>query len=1315
MNYKLSKLVSLILVFVITLNSLSFAIYEEDSDNPLADEDVVAIVLAQGYFDKITKGITKYYINPHVYREQQKVVYSSTVSYEDLRSTLTENQPLSENTDTSGEYRYLGYNETLEPVANGKYIPDVTPESGNLSTRNWVTDSSASTSWKHTNPTEEKYILENTAVEVDANVGVDTVVNILGGKASNAEQAKSYAIYQTKPGIRADGSVKMYHVNSSGQRLYWVLKIPALGDNLVNEITISPLDNMTAVENENVTFSVDLEHSILFDLKSKGGTNKGLSMDELTDNLYEDIVVYVDDVEVSSSSISNITSINASGYLNTANTVTISGSDLKLGVNNIRIEAINSYDSFLNADRSTPEDDDEEFVIAVSGEGVAIPNLTVIPDPSSVGVDGNTTTINVELRADLKGVDNIPAVWEFRLNGESFTAFDNGTQKKSITVTKTVDSSSVQIHNWNGEVDVYITDSDFVTATDTASTEVYSGVPPSPFNSKPEVYINTPSIAVMGTDVSIETVASDREDAKSSLTYTYITPNSMDGVLSINGGTVHFTQEGVFNLSVEVEDTGGLTDDSATSIWIVPPTPSAVLNVYGKEKVYREIELDSTSSFAGVKHPIDWSKTTYEIIPLEGQNSSNYYIGTSRNSSSATNILTKVGYDTIYLTSTEIGKVDVKLTITNDLGYSSFTTKQLDIQPDTIPEVNVLSPAKVYRDPSNQNKQTTDVYNISYSPDGDAFDRTVYLRQFDSDNDGNYDEETLEVFNGTSWSVLGYGISSVDSNKYSLMVNNSITPIEIKNITSVVGRTRFNIVIAEDFNDRNHNILNANDYIFSSIGNGDDKITIVDNIAPTADVVLTSEDTENVEIVVMTDYTGSSFTALQNKMFALQSEFIEYGKILTVHYIKDKNHVIGTQTITKDENQYGRVAYYTYRRVGREQLSGYESGNGSFNVNYYYNGSATLEAIWSLKAPSNNLFTQSTNIIYGKSDKTRSTMFSDEEYVEVAFYDAGMGNQILGNKRLPWYYAFQGNGVSKLYDFSESTVKSTVSVDLSKVNQWTNLNSTRPIDVTVNIDSFKLTDVINLTLKGDSKKVLLIASDNTNYGDFTLDNETEYSFGGIEKHELYNIVDMGFDVFVIAPNDILDIKFDKNQESTSINSQDISLREISESGLYGGLISSISDNFDYLKANRTSDLISSYKINNTTLVITLSEIMEKYDSLLLSIFGDITLGNGEILSNQEFSGVQEFEGGVLPLVGGIFLARIDASRQYIKVGDLDNSSNRFVYKVVNSNSLVIKRNDVVSWTNLTTPSISASVGKYIYVAEVDSSNRVKYMSVREVK
>lgn len=162
-----------IAISIVLTNTNIYALYEDKSN-----DEIITMLKAQGYEAVVKKVSSVYFLNPYVYREQQKVVYSASSTFTDLRSSLVENQGAN-NRDAKGNYRYLGYNSSLTPVANGYFIPDVKPSGGHLNARKWIKHDSAIDSWKYASTDLANYMLVDNSVQTSSVVGTDSIVNLL--------------------------------------------------------------------------------------------------------------------------------------------------------------------------------------------------------------------------------------------------------------------------------------------------------------------------------------------------------------------------------------------------------------------------------------------------------------------------------------------------------------------------------------------------------------------------------------------------------------------------------------------------------------------------------------------------------------------------------------------------------------------------------------------------------------------------------------------------------------------------------------------------------------------------------------------------------------------------------------------------------------------------------------------------------------------------------------------------------------------------------------------------------------------------------
>lgn len=214
---------------------------------------------------------------------------------------------------------------------------------------------------------------------------------------------------------------------------------------------------------------------------------------------------------------------------------------------------------------------------------------------------------------------------------------------------------------------------------------------------------------------------------------------------------IWYPEEGNYTIFLDVEDERGNTEWTEHDVKVTPPIPTAVIKYTGKLKENRKITLDSSESTSPTYYPIDKSKIVWQITPVSGGTAGDIKYEGVLNGNVTKDILFK-----------KAGKYKVKLTVTNTYGKSASTEVTLDIQPDLPPIAKIALPApegmiyQVYREPSDSNYATFEIYNESKSPDGDIINKAVAFYCYDSDNDGNYKEETWYYsIDGTTWQLVG--------------------------------------------------------------------------------------------------------------------------------------------------------------------------------------------------------------------------------------------------------------------------------------------------------------------------------------------------------------------------------------------------------------------------------------------------------------------------------------------------------------------------------------------------------------------------------
>ena len=279
-------------------------------------------------------------------------------------------------------------------------------------------------------------------------------------------------------------------------------------------------------------------------------------------------------------------------------------------------------------------------------------------------------------------------------------------------------------------------------------------IPPVDENKPPVVNISAPGQVVMGDDCNIRGKGYDPEGDTVSLDWSY-SENLHDG-LEGKGNVVWFSQEGDEEIDLEGTDSKGLKGYADTTIEVLPPKPQVRIIATGN-KVNRKATIDmlnssasQTSGKSNRRYPIDYSKTVWQITPTDGLTLDDIKTLTPHTVSGSSMIITG-DVRTISLLSKKQGRLKVYCSIWNKAGYQGFSTVYVDITPDLPPKADFNIPETGIRDPKNNDMADIQLTDMSSSPDNDTIAKRIWLYAYDSNGDGNYDNEQWYVFSDNTW------------------------------------------------------------------------------------------------------------------------------------------------------------------------------------------------------------------------------------------------------------------------------------------------------------------------------------------------------------------------------------------------------------------------------------------------------------------------------------------------------------------------------------------------------------------------------------
>jgi len=297
----------------------------------------------------------------------------------------------------------------------------------------------------------------------------------------------------------------------------------------------------------------------------------------------------------------------------------------------------------------------------------------------------------------------------------------------------------------------------------------------------------------------------------------------INGVLSAPKGKVKINAKNiVINGAIyadEIELNGSelKVNESKELIEKLEFSPKAEINVIGELKENRKVTVDILKSQdidyikknANVSweiKSIDLDEAKDEGIKIDEENSDDY---------SKEMIFKKAG------------KYLVTVNIDEEI-QSKTIEKEIVIEEDKNPIASVHLESSYVRNPDKENKAEINIQDLSYSEDNDSIEIRNWKIYYDSNNDGEYEEEVL----------------SSEDNKNSVVYE-----------TDKVGKYKVKLFVKENFTNTITKFINEEDYLTSEV----EKEFTVDNIAPKssvelekekkADIVFTigNEESENIE------------------------------------------------------------------------------------------------------------------------------------------------------------------------------------------------------------------------------------------------------------------------------------------------------------------------------------------------------------------------------------------------------------------------------------------------------------------------------------
>lgn len=712
------------------------------------------------------------WLNPFVYKDYGIIAYG--VPHGDTSDDSAENfyvksgGLMRSKGGTAGEYKYLGVNASGDDITNDKYFYTGSPGSTFSSVEDyksirWQNISGASDTWSnisdaqvkqlaHTNFTDDDYITQG---EVPL-----TLKELLGDNLYN----KAYV--QVAPSLwSVTGSVRLEYNGSN-----W------------NTVTIPPMAPNTTLEasiyaDTTYTMTSSMEY-IDIPYKITGIVGGDIIKSGMLD--------YIEKVNIVSSNATkpNFVAPDKKVSQTAQFTIRYTRGSLKEGKNNERTLKGNVFTaSTYKTDIILIKSVEKDITIFVEPkpqlEGTGKIEVRCYDADTNEEIVGTGNTLS-SIKYNTTTTINIPSTPSGYKPAIGAYKSINGTPNKSL-MDKPATAQKVAVTKDNNTIYVFF---------------YYEKLPPTPTdpgtppvkpidpNQPPTPVIINPYQAKAGDDVEIDgsksyDIDGTVESYEWDLPGTYEETEGVNsiGVNSIGANSIGYAwypKVGIYDIYLTVTDDKGDSITGSSPIEIITPNPLVELKVSAdKMKENRKIMLDVSSSTSSKRYPIDWSLTEWKIEPASGTGATGdygvrfldgtvyknvngiaqkYSNGTWTNTGIAFNTVLN-GQKTLQFQARDSGQYNVTVSITNtcsvdsNVHYSNSNKREIEIVEDLAPVADFTFPNYNIRDIDSPNGPTAQKYGIipvtcsTNSPDKDPIGVRKWVIRYDSDNDGNFDEE----------------------------------------------------------------------------------------------------------------------------------------------------------------------------------------------------------------------------------------------------------------------------------------------------------------------------------------------------------------------------------------------------------------------------------------------------------------------------------------------------------------------------------------------------------------------------------------------
>jgi len=686
------------------------------------------------------KGFNILYADWSIYKRYHEIVYGALSApnasdapgaYEAAKLASGSEEPVYSEETKAYEYRYLGYNKIGAKVANNKFEPSAYSAG---SARYWTyTEGVSEGVWGDLTEDLQAYLYreqEMTNPTWDINEGDGFTPYDLWKLALESDSTPTTAKYaytelQTMPSWFSDGSIRVWRIGKNNQPYYATFITKGFGAGTKIKVSIESVEGAEKLGNsgdwkvilpadqEAITLRVTYQATIEF----QGQAN----------------VTHLSSFNMYRGSGSHILGqdTNRDGEITYTETIRVARDDyLSGGTIPLTMEAdlMTIWNEGQNGSVS------KKLYVEVIPED---PTLTLTVHASKNTVDYNKVDIPVDITAQARvynvseeKIERIVLNFENKEETNQKAVVNTGTWAKKISTAEMAGVKTQLIKKWVVKAKAYLRDGTVLECLEEDTTLVYVQDEEDPEGESypPEVKIKGPK-QVLAYDKQTYKVRTSSPVGSAIIRYDWDCDDALPGDIgNTKSGEIYWTDIGSKRIKAKAKDSKGLWGNNYMDVEVLPPAIETSIFYEGMLKENRIIHIRADSQTPS-ETPIILSKRLWQVnsfdVPLQVSGYGN-------------------GVEAWQFSPGRPGRVTVGVTDVSTIGYTDNDQVSLTIVKDQDPKASVYVTPYMYRNPEDNLYATVNYTNTSSSPDGDELGRTIMEYRYDSDCDGNYDDEVFK-------------------------------------------------------------------------------------------------------------------------------------------------------------------------------------------------------------------------------------------------------------------------------------------------------------------------------------------------------------------------------------------------------------------------------------------------------------------------------------------------------------------------------------------------------------------------------------------